>query len=61
MDKKKYVFPVIEIIIPKDNLLDSVPVHYSTENEGEIESKQGTWSDDSQDAEYFRHRNLWDE
>lgn len=61
MNKKKYVFPEIEVIIPKDNLLDSVPVHFSTENEGDIESKQGSWTDDTETEDYFHHKDLWEE
>ena len=61
MKKKLYVLPTTEKIVLKDCLLDSFPVVYSSENEGEIESKEGSWMEEKQDDDWFQHRDLWDE
>ncbi|MBO4827626.1 MAG: hypothetical protein J5506_10440 [Prevotella sp.] len=61
MKKKFYVIPVTETIYLKDCLMDSFPVHYSEENGGEIESKQGSWMEEAEEDDWFQHKNLWEE
>lgn len=41
--------------------MDSFPVHYSEENGGEIESKQGSWMEEAEEDDWFQHKNLWEE
>ena len=62
---KKYIYnvPQTEIVSPNCHILsgDEMPVHYSTENEGEIEANQSFWEEDRQQTEIPSKSSLWDE
>jgi len=63
MKKHIYNVPQIDIVVLNCHILsgDEMPVHYSTENEGEIEANQSFWEEDRQQTEIPSKSSLWDE
>jgi len=62
MNKKEYTTPKTELVVIADALLD-FPVNWSTENEGDIESKQNSfYFEDEEEEDGQKHsKNVWDE
>lgn len=60
-EKKEYECPVSQLVSVSDALMDSFPVHWSQENEGDIEGKQNVieYEEDTNDADAFH--DLWED
>lgn len=58
-NRKPYEKPDVERVCGTQYLLDSFPVHWSEENEGEIESNQYSIFDEADSSDASASTSLW--
>lgn len=62
MEKQVYTAPETEVVAPRCTLMDgTIDVHWSEENEGEIEANSASWDEEETDGNKKSVFQLWDE